>query len=280
MLHRRRLPDGDRPATGRDCGMKDNESAAAQGSDLVILKCPSCGAAEPIEAAIMAEGTQIVVCRLCGETWPARNEIPAAAGPIERAEQAGRSLVWSDARLIDAVRRPLAGYDNGSQDAWAARIAADRPPPMAHPPAGRPFIGAVAGLASIAFLVAFLAGRENAVAAIPDLAGLYEVIGLPVNLRGLAIDGLTGKRIVGGEGARLSVSGVLVNLKEHDQQVPGLVVEFRDSAHSPVRTIEIAPPVAQLAGLDSKAFAVVIDDVPKTAVGVAVRFAAAPLAEM
>lgn len=253
--------------------MKDSESAAAQVSDFVILKCPSCGAAEPIEAAIMAGGTQIVVCRRCGETWAAKSVENVAAGPIEKAEQAGRSLVWSDARLIDAVRRPLAGYDNGSKDAWAARIAADRAPAPARIPAGRSFIGAVAALASIAFLVAFVDGRENAVAAVPDLAGLYEAIGLPVNLQGLAISDLTGRRHMTGDSARLTVSGVLVNLKEDDQPVPGLIVELRDSAHHPIRAIAIAPPVARLAGLDSKAFQVVIDDVPKTAIDVAVRFA-------
>ena len=252
--------------------MSDNESTALQVSDLVILKCPSCGAAEPIAAAIMAEGTQIVVCRRCGETWQARREIGVAAGPIEKAEQAGRSLVWSDARLIDAVRRPLASCDTGCQDAWAARIAADRAPEPVRSPAGRSFIIAVAGVSSIAFLAAFFAGRESAVAAVPDLAGLYETIGLPVNLQGLAINDLAGKRDMTGEGARLTVSGALVNLRHSDQPVPGLVVELRDAAHRPVRTIAMAPPVALLAGLDSTAFQVVIDDVPKTAIGVAVRF--------
>jgi len=249
--------------------MTDNERALAKLSDLVILKCPACGAAEPIEAAIMAEGTQIVVCRRCGETWPARSVENVAVGRIEKAEQAGRSLVWSDAPLIDAVRRPLTSYDNGSQDAWAARIAADRTTAAARSPAGRPFISAVAGLASIAFLVAFLGGRENAVAAIPDLAGFYEVIGLPVNLQGIAIDDLTAIR----DGAQLIVAGVVANLKGSDLPVPGLVVELRDSAQHPIRAIAIAPPVAHLAALEAKAFRIVIEDVPKTAIGVAVRFA-------
>ncbi len=254
--------------------MSDKDSAAAQVSDLVILKCPSCGAAEPIEAAVMAEGTQIVVCRACGETWPARNgDNVTASGPIEKAEQTGRSLVWSDARLIDGVRRPLAGYDTGSQDAWAARFAAEMAPAPARDPAGQSFIAAVAAVASIAFLAAFISGRESAVAAVPDLAGLYETIGLPVNLRGLAINDLAGKREMTGEGARLTVSGALVNLKDGSQPVPGLIVELRDSARTPIRTIAMAPPVALLAGLEGKPFRFVIDDVPKTAVGVAVRFA-------
>jgi len=254
--------------------MSDKQSAAAQVSDLVILKCPACGVAEPIEAAIMAEGTQIVVCRACGETWPAKNEeSPTAAGPIEKAEQAGRSLVWSDARQIDAARRPLAAYDSGSQDIWAARIAADTAPPPVRSTAGRSFIGAVTALASIAFLTAFVTGRESAVAAVPDLAGLYETIGLPVNLRGLAIDGLASWRQMTGEGARLTVAGALVNLKAAEQAVPGLIVELRDSAHNPVRTLAMAAPVAQLAALDTAPFQLVIDDVPKTAIGVAVRFA-------
>ncbi len=251
--------------------MTNNEPASALISNLVILKCPSCGVAEPIEAAIMAEGTQIVVCRRCGETWSAGSVENVAAGPTGKAEQAGRSLVWSDARLIDAVRRPLTSYDNGSQDAWAARIAADRAAPR--PPAGRPFISAVAGLASIAFLVAFLGGRENAVAAIPDLAGFYEVIGLPVNLQGIAIDDLTAIRRGSGEGAQLIVAGVVANLKDSDLPVPGLVVELRDSAQHPIRAVAIAPPVAHLAALEAKAFRIVIEDVPKTAIGVAVRFA-------
>ena len=254
--------------------MTDNASAVAQVSDLVILKCPSCSAAEPIEAAIMAEGMQIVVCRRCGETWSARNEDYAATGRNAKAEQAGRSLVWSDARLIDAVRRPLVSYDNGSQDAWAARIAADRAPAPVRSPAGRSFIIAVAFLASIAFLTVFIAGRESAVAAVPDLAGLYETIGLPVNLQGLAINNLTGIRHMTGDGAKLTVSGALVNLRDGDQLVPGLVVELRDSAHRSIRAIQIAPPVARLAGLDSTAFQVVIDDVPKNAIDVAVRFSA------
>ena len=116
--------------------------------------------------------------------------------------------------------------------------------------------------------------RESAVAAVPDLAGLYETIGLPVNLQGLAINDLTGIRHMTGDGARLTVSGALVNLRDDDQLVPGLVVELRDSAHRSIRAIQIAPPVARLAGLDSAAFQVVIDDLPKNAIGVAVRFSA------
>ncbi len=253
--------------------MTDKAHAAMQDCDFVLLKCPSCGAAEPIETAVMAAGTQIVVCRRCGETWPARRQAEPGADSIRKAEEAGRSLVWSDARLVDAVRRPLVSYDNGSENAWAARIAADCAPPSARSPAGQAFITAVAVLASIVFLAAFVAGRESAVAAVPDLAGLYERIGLPVNLQGLAIDGLAGERRMTGEGARLTVSGSLVNLKDSEQPVPGLVVELRDSALQAVRSVAIAPPVTHLAGQESAPFRLVIDDVPKTAIDVAVRFA-------
>ena len=46
----------------------------------------------------------------------------------------------------------------------------------------------MAAVAATLFLAAFFVGREPAVAALPDLAGLYSAIGLPVNLDKLAIE--------------------------------------------------------------------------------------------
>ena len=51
-------------------------SVPSPGTDdqLVILRCPNCHSAEPIKAAAISEGVQVVICRQCGEGWAAKPE--------------------------------------------------------------------------------------------------------------------------------------------------------------------------------------------------------------
>ena len=72
-----------------------------------------------------------------------------------------------------------------SEEATAAKMAGDYWPE----PPRQSRIPMIAGaMAALLFLVAFFGAREAAVAALPDLAGLYRAIGLPVNLDGFAIE--------------------------------------------------------------------------------------------
>ena len=69
-----------------------------------------------------------------------------------------------------------------------------------------------AGMAAALFLAAFFGGRQAAVAAIPDLAGLYAAVGLPVNLDGLAIEDVEAERAPTFAGFKLKVRATIRNI--------------------------------------------------------------------
>jgi hypothetical protein len=190
-------------------------------SNQVVIKCPACGACESADPVVLADAPTIV-CRECGETWPSvpkrtkrrMNILPATADD-------------GDSAVIEASRRPLVTFSDGAEKAWAAKIEGDywpEPPRRSHLPL------TAAAMAAVFFLAAFLGGREAAVAALPDLAGLYAAIGLPVNLGGLAIEDVAAERTPEAEGARLTVSGTIRNVSGGELDVPTVAAVLYDSA--------------------------------------------------
>lgn len=174
-----------------------------------------------------------MICRECGETWPAE-----PAGTTRRsglpAESRGRAKP-----VIEAERRPLVTYSEGVDQAWAAKIEGDYWP---EPPQPRRLPTIAAAMAAVIFLSVFLGGREAAVAALPDLAGLYAAVGLPVNLDGLAIEEVTAERGDKGDPPPLTVRGTIRNISGAQQSVPALSVVVSDSAATPLATLNVGPP--------------------------------------
>jgi hypothetical protein len=251
------------------------------GSDLpghVIITCAECGASEIAEAGILA-GAPTIVCANCGETWPAPGN-PAGYAPPEAVEGeaggAGRALsLWSGAAAgewpasgsLEAIRRPFVTYDGAqgpTERAWAAKIEADRDPPVVVRSRIPQFAAAIA---SAIFLVSFFAGRDAAVTAIPDLAGLYAAIGLPVNLDGFAIRGLEAERRGVGVAATLVVRGRIENVSGVARPVPPLVVGFHDG----VGTRSFDPPSRDIAPGEAAPFEVTMLAVPDKADEIVVR---------
>jgi hypothetical protein len=153
--------------------------------------------------------------------------------------------------------------------AWAARIEADE----LQPPRRRSRIPLTAGaVAAALFVAAFFGGRQAAVAAIPDLAGLYAILGIPVNVRGLAIDGVVAEWGAPGALSRLTVHGTIRNLTDSEKAVPPLVESVRDGADVTLLARAFDSPSRSLAGNASIEFALRIDDAPRQASGIVVRF--------
>ena len=174
-------------------------------------------------------------CRIC-----------ASGGRRRRSRGAGRALsLWSGAAAgewpasgsLEAIRRPFVTYDGAqgpTERAWAAKIEADRDPPVVVRSRIPQFAAAIA---SAIFLVAFFGGRDAAVTALPDLAGLYAAIGLPVNLDGFAIAAVEAERRGTGVAATLVVRGRIENVSGVARPVPPLVVGFqRRRRHAELRS--------------------------------------------
>jgi hypothetical protein len=233
-------------------------------SDQVVIKCPACGACESADPIVLADAPTIV-CRECGETWPSvpkrtrRRTNLIAASAEEEAE----------AEVIEARRRPLVTFSDGAEKAWAAKMEGDYWP---EPPRRSRMPATAAAMASVFFFAAFLGGREAAVAALPDLAGLYAAIGLPVNLGGLAIEDVTAERTKQAAGTRLTVSGTIRNVSGGELDVPPISAILYDSAMMPMATHGFETESATLAPGGETQFLMEFAAVPEQAEEVAVRF--------
>ena len=238
--------------------MPESDLAAA---DHVVLKCPACGAREVADPAVLSDAPTIV-CRKCGETWP--------SSPRRKARRAAVSLAANpQAQAINAERRPLVAFSSGLGAAWAAKIAASAVPEPA--PRSRLPAAAAAALSAV-FLAAFLVGREGAVSLLPDLAGLYATVGLPVNVDGLLIEAVEAERSVNGEDARIVVRGAIRNVGSSAKPVPPLSVSFRDGAMAPAGWRAFDPPSQLIAAGEAAPFLLDIDNAPRQAADIVLRF--------
>jgi hypothetical protein len=225
-----------------------------------MIQCPACGASEAADPAVLADAPMIV-CRECGETWP--------VSPRRRARRAPASEDDAPSPVVNAERRPLIAYSSGVGQAWVAKMEGDvLPVPPRH--SRVPLIAA--GLASALFLATFLAGREAAVAALPDLAGLYAAFGLPVNLDGVVIETIEATRSADRDVPQLIVEGAIRNVSQTRQPVPPLTLSFRDRAGKPTGWRGFDPPPQLIAAGEAAPFRLAIEDVPRQAADVVVRF--------
>lgn len=236
-------------------------------SDHVVIRCPQCGASEDAEPATLVDAP-IIVCRNCGETWP------ASPRRTKRRPSAALSLAAGgrESEIVEAERRPLVTFSAGSDQAWVAKMESDVLPVA--PPNRSRLPMAAAALASALFICAFLGGREAAVAAIPDLAGLYATLGLPVNLDGLAIEGIRAERMPAAT-AGLSIRGNILNIGGEDRTVPPLTAAVYDDSGLRLVLRGFDPPGRSMAPGESAPFALDLRDVPAEATKVILRFGAA-----
>ena len=237
-------------------------------SEMVILRCPNCHSAEPVAAEAISEGVQVVICRQCGEGWAAKPE-PAPERQSDCEDENGRSLVWADARTIDAVRRPLVAYAGDEPDPWARRIETDFDQPEHR---SSPVFGWLIVLVSGLFLAGFFGARQQVVAAVPDLAGLYAAIGLPVNMTGLDIVEVRASAESSGFETSFRIEGAVRNITRGDMAVPALKVEFLDRYSRLVHSVPLASPVQSLRAGKQAGFNQSIKDFPKESVSVRVTF--------
>lgn len=211
---------------------------------LTSITCPTCDAAYRVPAESIGAGRK-VRCRKCLSEWFATtvdptdagsgdsDEEPAAAG--QAAEAPDPILSLDEASGIDVIERPeLSGpptIDVAPLRAAPAdlrrrlanakgRGVADRSRrPKLFP---RPRSSAVFAAAGIAALGVLIGARVPIVRAAPSLASLYETVGLPVNVRGLAIRDLRSSEDFADGAPLLVVTGVVENVSGTAIDVPRL----------------------------------------------------------
>jgi hypothetical protein len=233
-------------------------SADIAAADPVLIRCPACGASETADPAVLTDAPMIV-CRNCGETWP------AAPGRTSRRSLVAVESSAGQRGLLEAERRPLVAYSAGADDVWAAKMAGDVD---AAPSRGSRVPAVAAATAAFLFLAAFVLGRAGAVAALPDLAGLYAALGMPVNLDGLAIEDVSAERTEEGVIAR----GVIRNPGAHDTAAAPLVAVLRDAGGTLIASQRFDSPVRMIAAGEAAPFELALPQTPDDASEIVLRF--------
>ncbi|NVK35573.1 MAG: zinc-ribbon domain-containing protein [Rhodobacteraceae bacterium] len=118
----------------------------------------------------------------------------------------------------------------------------------------------------------FFVLRDNIVKQVPDLASLYEMIGMDVNLRGLEFRDLRifselqeGKQV-------LVVEGSIHNIHDDSTPVPAIRLSIRDNSTQEIYSWTVDPKTRLLQPLDETRFRTMLEDPPSEASTIQVWF--------
>jgi predicted Zn finger-like uncharacterized protein len=215
----------------------------------MLLTCPSCETSFRVKPDALRPAGRTVRCARCHTSWfaapegverePAMAEAPAleAASPSLPAIPANdpvsdpvqNPVSWREPTaegepapplVPDDFRPMMAALSEGAAETESKPARRTLPPRPAPRKASRKGLGVAAFAAAAALIVAGIAARATVVRVIPDLAGLYAAVGLPVNLRGLEFrDVHTSSETQDGI-AVLVIEGEVANVAKHAVEVP------------------------------------------------------------
>jgi len=229
------------------------------------IVCPHCTTSYAINLATLGAAGRTVRCSRCKEVWLARPEdavdmaapVPAMAAAGQASDHADAAAEWEALAREDAPEQQTPVVDSPSISAdWPAESSAratnvDWTSSAHHDvdehdefrpkrgwrfstllPAfpGKPMIGLPTACAAMGALVlAMIIWRNDVVRVLPQTAAFYSMVGLDVNLRGLAFKDLKiTNETVDGKPV-LVIEGVIVGETRKAVELPRLRFSVRDA---------------------------------------------------
>jgi predicted Zn finger-like uncharacterized protein len=219
------------------------------------LLCPHCGKAHIIRDGALGLAGRMVRCSVCKSTWfaDAHGEAKTPAHAYEGADPHA---------LIERVRKATAYKPLKSKKPDAGQEGLR----FAIEP-GTAILGAFA-----LFLVSGLIFREPVVKAMPNLASLYQSIGLPVNVRGLEFAEITSSRAVQNGEPVLVIEGKITNISKGEVAVPAVRVTLRSPSGGEIDAVTARPEIARLDQTGETTFKTTLANPPSDAKDVLVHF--------
>ena len=159
------------------------------------------------------------------------------------------------------------GQARGRQSPWSED-------PSARKSAGavRRFVVTLAAGCLVAGSMTALAARERIVAMVPFAAPAYAAIGLPVNVRGLAIEDVSARSGEAGDKKYLMIEGWIVNLRAAETTSPDLRIALRGSNGEELYVWTARAPRRRLERAERVRFAARLEAPPEAATDAIVRF--------
>lgn len=267
--------------------------------------CPNCATSYELNDEKLGPEGRAVRCSQCRETWvarrptlPAEMELAVAEGvrflgragaqhaPNERRPPAARpsaednpsALPVGDAPPLAPAEtivefEPMTAADEPDPSEDIESVAARRDRPASKRRSGRrprPLALVIFGCLSV--LLALLMLRTEVVRFAPQTARLYELLGIPVNLRGLAFQDLRISGETKDDVPVLVVEGRIVNVAGHNVEVPRLRFAVRNKAGVEVYAWTALPDRPVLGAGESLPFRSRLASPPEDAKDVLVRF--------
>lgn len=126
--------------------------------------------------------------------------------------------------------------------------------------------------ASILLCFAAVKYREQAVRIFPDLAGLYQLAGMTVNLRGLVFKDIRTFREVDDGTVVLVVEGTVANITGNETLIPAIKLALRSQDTQEIHTWVVEPREDRLAPGDRTRFRARLSNPPERAADIQLRF--------
>ena len=200
----------------------------------MLIRCPTCASGYELPPHLLSEG-RILRCAHCRDAWALQGtlaEVPPATLSISVEVRSARQTVPSP----------------------------HQPRPRPHlarrglPRIGTSTAAAVLLFATLASGMAAVGQRERLVAAYRPSAALFATIGLPVNLRGLALKDIH-STLGSADGAPLlTLEGTITNLRQRETAIPAIRIAVRDAGERELYAWTAPAPKRRLAAGEAVPF--------------------------
>jgi predicted Zn finger-like uncharacterized protein len=246
---------------------EDIHSAAGEGEPPVFASTPAQAALTEDPASVVGHEPMLDPgARALAMDMASQDGVVDLYEPITMADAPPLAPMDHDASKIPAELPILTGVAK-SVDTFVARRSsqpAARPFPMPNLP---PLI-----LMLAAIIVGLLGWRTSVVMASPQMASLYAMIGLPVNLRGLAFEDVKTAQETHDGVAVLVIEGAIANVARTALEVPRLRFAMVNSGGNEVYTWTALPSRSTLASGEKLPFRTRLASPPPDGREVVIRF--------
>lgn len=275
----------------------------------MLIVCPSCASQYELDAAKLGPGGRKVRCASCKTSWHVE---PEAIFPEAPSAEETQALLEEELVRAAAIEAEISAV-TAEADAKIAAAEAEtevgveaiaetesdvEPVPLAAAPAARgkrlprraaaskkaipgrrgaalPIAAALAGLALLAGLV----WQRNAVVWMaPQLADVFAMAGLPVNVRGLSLSAVESGLVDDGQSRYLVVEGDVTNITRRRTNVPAIEVAVNDAAGTTLYSWTTQPPRPTLEPAELVRFRARLASPPEKGQSVRIRFTSAATA--
>lgn len=260
----------------------------------MIIACPHCQTKYQVTYEAIGSAGRKVQCAHCQQAWQqAPLSEPAAAAQVQQAvdavveDQLDEAFLSEEKKVSAALAKRVADEDTRQQSALAAKVdpAVIRKRQRAFSrrqdaiAASQPLaqLRRAVRLGLLLLLCAIIAGayfaRVQIVARFPAMAGVYESIGLDVNVVGLDFTDVSTQRTLRNGKDILIVSAQIVGLNPAPAKVPAIVVTLLDEEGQSIYAWSIAPQIQDLMAGERATFDTQLAAPPGDAARVRLSFA-------